>query len=305
MIEAVIGACISLGALGMVLGSMERAFPARRQRFFRPEWGTDALFFLGQYFVFGGLTAFVLAKVDGCFGVAALSGLRPWSAQIPLPLRALLALALGDVCIYWFHRACHRFDFLWRFHAVHHSSERLDFLAAYREHPFDGVCTVLLLNLPGIAIGLPFEALGGLIAFRGAWAIFIHSNVRVPLGPLRVLFGAPELHHYHHARVPRTLHNFANLAPWLDVLFGTYYLPSEHESYELGLTDPWPRGYVAQLLRPFGIQARWLGADQPPRSEAQSEAASAAPPSTPAPQGLGGPVSGTGTLGGRFAGSTH
>src|SRR6185503_15594219 len=79
------------------------------------------------------------------------------------------------------------------------------------------------------------------------------SNVSLPLGPLRVLFGAPDLHHFHHARVERTAHNFANLAPWLDLVFGTYHRPTEPETYPLGLSDPWPKGYLGQLVRPFRL----------------------------------------------------
>ena len=85
-------------------------------------------------------------------------------------------------------------------------------------------------------------------------AIFVHSNVRLPLGPFRWIFGAPELHHWHHARVPRTVHNFANLAPWLDLLFGTHHVPEGPEEYALGLDEPWPQGYLAQLIRPFAIR---------------------------------------------------
>src|SRR6185295_14241654 len=103
--------------------------------------------------------------------------------------------------------------------------------------------------------GFPLEVVAGVSAFRGMWAIFVHSNVRLPLGPLRLLLGAPELHHWHHARVARTEHNFANLAPWLDVLFGTHHLPEGEETYALGLSEPWPRGYVGQLLEPLGLGA--------------------------------------------------
>jgi hypothetical protein len=46
------------------------------------------------------------------------------------------------------------------------------------------------------------------------------------IGRLRVLLGAPELHH---SAVPRTLHNFSNLAPWTDVLFGTYHCPPRQD----------------------------------------------------------------------------
>ena len=198
--------------------------------------------------MFAGAVLVVLTQVHAV--IQPLS-LETWSEGLPLWSRVAMALMLGDLLTYWFHRACHHYEFLWRFHAVHHSAERLDWLAAHREHPLDGVLTLLCINLPGMLLGLPFAALGALIAFRGLWAIFIHSNVRLPLGPIRVLFGAPELHHWHHARVPTTRHNFANLAPYLDLLFGTYHRPCEPETYPLGLTDPWPRRYLAQLIRPF------------------------------------------------------
>src|SRR5439155_2128198 len=133
----------------------------------------------------------------------------------------------------------------------HHSAEHLDWLAAFREHPADGLLTQLVINLPAIALGVPSEALAVLIVFRGAWAIFVHANVRLPLGPLRVLCGAPELHRWHHARVRKADHNFANLAPWLDLLFGTYHCPTGAERYPLGLAEPWPRSYLGQLVRPF------------------------------------------------------
>ena len=42
---------------------------------------------------------------------------------------------LGDLLIYWGHRLQHHSALLWRFHAVHHSAEHLDWLAAHREHP--------------------------------------------------------------------------------------------------------------------------------------------------------------------------
>ncbi|MFO0564972.1 MAG: sterol desaturase family protein [Polyangiaceae bacterium] len=260
MIRALLGTALSFLALSVVFGGLERAFPARRgQAFLRSELGIDLLFFSGQYLVFSGLSTALLAAVEHALGLRGLS-LAAWSNSHPLWLRAVVALIAGDVLVYWFHRACHHFDLLWRFHAVHHSVERLDWLAAHREHPFDGMVTQLCQNLPGIVLGLPFEALGSLIVLRGMWAIFIHSNVRLPLGPLRYVLGAPELHHWHHARVERTLHNFANVAPWLDLMFGTFHVPEGEETYELGLVDAWPRGYFAQLVRPFGVRL-W---DRPP-----------------------------------------
>lgn len=249
----VASAAASLIVLVVVFVPLERTFPARAgQPFLRPRFGVDLCFFLGQYLVFSGVAAGVLTLVG--------SGIQAWApglgsgsplSRLPAWPTGILALMLGDVLVYWFHRACHHFDFLWRFHAVHHSAEHLDFLAAHREHPLDGLGTQLCQNLPAIALGLDFGAVAALAVLRGMWAIFIHSNVAIDIGPLRWILGAPELHHWHHARVERTSHNFANLAPWLDRLFGTYHRPTGPETYALGLTQPWPKGYLAQLVQPF------------------------------------------------------
>jgi sterol desaturase/sphingolipid hydroxylase (fatty acid hydroxylase superfamily) len=252
MITALTTAALSLVALVLVFGPLERVFPARRgQPALRREFVTDLAFFLGQSLLFAGLAVGFLMLVSGLLDPILPLSARTWSQDLPLWSRVGLALVLGDLLTYWFHRACHHFAILWRFHAVHHSAEHLDWLAAHREHPVDGMLTQLCVNLPGIVLGLSFVELGGLVVFRGLWAIFIHSNVRLPLGPLRLLLGAPELHHWHHARVAVTRHNFANLAPYLDALFGTYHRPPDPETYPLGLTDPWPRRYLAQLVRPF------------------------------------------------------
>jgi sterol desaturase/sphingolipid hydroxylase (fatty acid hydroxylase superfamily) len=250
MLDSLWYAASSFVILVVVFTPLEKLFPARAQAWFRREWLIDASFFLGQYLVFSAISYAVLGWVFAWLWPVIPGGALATVAVLPLWLQGLVALLLGDFFVYWFHRTCHQFSFLWRFHAVHHSSEQLDWLAAHREHPFDGICTQLFQNLPLVFFGFPPEILAGLAVFRGAWGIFIHSNVSLSVGPLRYVLGAPALHHWHHAR-GRTAHNFANLAPWLDVLFGTYHLPRGPETYPLGLDEPWPRGYAAQLVRPF------------------------------------------------------
>ena len=177
---------------------------------------------------------------------------QPWWAQ------AVEVVLLSDLFIYWGHRLQHRVGFLWRFHAIHHSAEHLDWLAAHREHPLDSIYTIGLINLPAFVLGFPLQTIVGFIAFRGIWAIYIHSNVRLPLGPLRSLIGSPELHHWHHDR-DRDAGNYANLSPLMDLLFGTYRCPT-HEPESFGLHEPMPRGYLAQMLWPLLPRTRrgWL-----------------------------------------------
>lgn len=250
-----IAAGASFALLAAVFIPLERAFAARpRQRILRRDTAVDACFFLGQYLLFSAAALAFLAWLAPHLRVHA-GALSTSLAALPVVAQGALALLLGDVCVYWWHRACHGVPVLWRFHAVHHSSTELDWLAAHREHPLDGLTTQLAINLPGIVLGVPLEVLAPVAVFRGVWAIFIHSNVRMPWLPavVRVALGAPELHHWHHARDVVTK-NFANLAPWVDVVFGTYERPPPsdgEERYALGLATPWPRRYLAQLVRPF------------------------------------------------------
>jgi sterol desaturase/sphingolipid hydroxylase (fatty acid hydroxylase superfamily) len=140
---------------------------------------------------------------------------------------------------------------LWRFHSIHHSAEHLDWLAAHREHPLDTVYTLTLINLPAFLLGFPVATLAGLVAFRGLWAIYIHSNVRLPIGPLRMLIGAPELHHWHHD-CARDAGNYANISPLMDLLFGTYRCP-DHEPEKFGIREKISPTWIGQMLHPFGV----------------------------------------------------
>lgn len=242
---------VSFFFLMLVFIPMEKLFPARKQRFFRPEWWVDLCFFLGQYLLWGGLVLLVLVQFHGWLQVLVPADFRAALAAQPWWLQVLEVVLLSDFTIYWGHRLQHRVPFLWRFHSIHHSAEHLDWLAAHREHPMDTVYTMGLINLPPFVLGFPLETLAGFIAFRGLWAIYIHSNVRLPLGPLRVLIGAPELHHWHHDKA-RDAGNYANISPLMDRIFGTYRCP-DHEPEAFGIHEPISRSYAGQMLHPF----RW------------------------------------------------
>jgi sterol desaturase/sphingolipid hydroxylase (fatty acid hydroxylase superfamily) len=241
--------------LGAVFIPLERAFAARAGRRLRdPSLRLDALFFLGQYVLWNGMTfAFLVwaqAWTERALGGTLLGAGWARFAALPFAAQVAAAVLLGDLAQYFFHRACHRFDWLWRIHAVHHSAERLDWLAAHREHPLDGLLTSLAGNLPAFLLGFRPAAIVPFLVFRGVWAVLVHANVRIPLGPFKWLLGAPQLHHWHHARVPRTTHNFANLAPFIDVVFRTHHDPGPDAVYAMGADVP-PRSYVGHLLAPL------------------------------------------------------
>jgi sterol desaturase/sphingolipid hydroxylase (fatty acid hydroxylase superfamily) len=236
--------------LCLLFRPLEMAFPAKQgQRFFRPAWWTDLCFFLGQYLLWSGLVFWLLILFSDWLHAVVPASFRAAVASQPLYLQIVEVVLLSDLCVYWGHRLQHRVRFLWRFHSIHHSAEHLDWLAAHREHPVDSIYTMTLINLPAFLLGFPLETLAGLIAFRGIWAIYIHSNVRLPIGPLRMLIGAPELHHWHHDR-DRDAGNYANISPLMDLLFGTYRCP-DHEPEIFGIKEPIARSYLGQMLHPF------------------------------------------------------
>ena len=254
LIETLLYAALSCGLsfvlLFAIFRPLELAFPAKAgQPVRRPAFWLDLCFFVGQYLLWNGLCLWLLLRFGTVVRHAVPGGLVAAVSAQPLWLLGIEVVLLGDLLIYWGHRLQHRVGFLWRFHAVHHSAEHLDWLAAHREHPVDTIFTIALVNLPVFAVGFPVEALAMFAAFRGVWAIFIHANVRLPIGPLRVLLGAPELHHWHHDR-DRDSGNYANVSPIFDVIFGTYRNPG-HEPEAFGLREPIPRSYLGQLAHPF------------------------------------------------------
>ncbi|MDF1702155.1 MAG: sterol desaturase family protein [Planctomycetota bacterium] len=246
---------ISLGILLLIFLPLELLFPGNRRgpgepRGLRKEYGTDLLFALGQYVLWTAPVVFVLVLVYEHSDALPLSGVRAFVGDQPFWLQFLGVILLCDIGIYWGHRLSHKYEFLWRFHRVHHTAEKVDWIAAYREHPFDNLYTRLIENLPAILLGFPLEALAGFAMFRGLWAIYIHSNVALEPGPLRYLLGSPRLHHWHHEIDRGGRVNFANLSPLMDLLFGTYYDPG-HMPERYGIPADVSHNYVVQLVDPL------------------------------------------------------
>ena len=169
----------------------------------------------------------------------------------------ILAMIVGEVGFYWGHRWSHEIPLLWRFHAVHHSAETIDFLVNTRAHPVDMVftrlCGLTLLYATGLAspVGPHAGLVPAIVLFVGsAWSFFIHANVRWRLGPFEEVLSSPAFHHWHHTLEDHKDHNYASMLPIMDRVFGTFYLPREWPA-AYGASTPMPRTLTGQLLEPF------------------------------------------------------
>ena len=221
------------------------------QSTFRRGWATDVLTGLMNGLLLYAALLLALSAIDSA-AAAAAPGVRAWIETRSLWAQAILALAVGDLGVYASHRLSHTVPWLWRFHAVHHSAEEMDWLVGFRFHPID----LLLLRVaslgPLVALHVTPAAIAIFIAVSGWQAWLVHANVRVPYGPLRWFVVSPEFHHWHHATERDAYDkNFASLVASWDVLFGTVHLPRGRRPLSYGIEDRVPDGWVERLFHPF------------------------------------------------------
>jgi lathosterol oxidase len=187
------------------------------------------------------------------FDWAAVPAVQARVGALPGLVQFGLLILVADFTQYWVHRAFHAVPALWRFHAVHHSAEQMDWLAGSRLHLVDVAVTRGLTYVPIYVLGFADGPLFAYLVVVSAQATFIHANVRFTFGPLKYLVATPQFHHWHHAADAEAVDkNFAVHLPVLDVLFGTAHLPDRWPSAygTIGGTPP-PRGFFRQLLWPF------------------------------------------------------
>ena len=178
--------------------------------------------------------------------------LRAAVARQPYWIQVIEAVILADLGFYVAHRLFHGVPWLWRFHAIHHSIQELDWLAGVRVHVLDQLATKGISMLPLLLLGfdaVPIAISAGIYFWH---SILLHANVRLTFGPLRWVIASPVFHHWHHAARPAAYgKNFAGQLSILDKLFGTMYMPEGQTPEKYGLEDTVPQTYISQMLYPF------------------------------------------------------
>ena len=122
--------------------------------------------------------------------------------------------------VYWWHRARHASNMLWRiFHQLHHSPHRIQAFTAFYAHPADFLCNTLIVNLVAyLLLGLSVSGAAWAALWVGLFEIWEHVNIRTPRW-LGYIIVRPEMHRIHHER-EKHVNNYG-LPVW-DMIFGTY-----------------------------------------------------------------------------------
>ncbi|MDB5848676.1 MAG: sterol desaturase [Rhodoferax sp.] len=244
--------------LTALFAPLERWFALHPGKLLRRQIGMD----VGYYFLSSLLPAALLSLPVALMATAG-QALMPaaWRQALQaLPWWALLlaGIVLADFGAYWGHRLCHEIPWLWRFHAIHHSAEHMDFMVNTRAHPVDMVVVRMFALAPVTLLGLgganaQGSLLPAVITIVAAMSgFFVHANLRCRLGALEWLVTSPAFHHWHHSRVEHINRNYAATFPWIDRIFGTHHLPAEWPS-QYGLAEPGPTTLATQLIGPFGF----------------------------------------------------
>jgi len=142
---------------------------------------------------------------------------------------SVVGILIYELFHYWYHRAAHHFDWLWRnAHQMHHSAESLDPFGAYWLHPLDTILFTTLSSLvffPLLGLNTSAGVIGAL--FLTFNALFQHANIRTPKW-VGWIVQRPESHGVHRARGVHR-YNYSDLPLW-DILFGTFRNPRDFES---------------------------------------------------------------------------
>jgi sterol desaturase/sphingolipid hydroxylase (fatty acid hydroxylase superfamily)/outer membrane protein assembly factor BamB len=192
----------------------------------------------------------LIAAVGLVFGGREPSGFPV--RELPLWAQCVIILLLQDVMMYWMHRAFHT-RFAWRFHAVHHSPTVLDWLSTVRFHPINTFLEFTVADVVVLLLGFSPQALLVLAPFNIVYSAMVHANLNWTFGPLRFVFASPVFHRWHHTREQEGRNrNFAPTFPFLDLAFGTFFMPPGRLPVEFGVGEAdFPRGFWGQLIYPF------------------------------------------------------
>jgi lathosterol oxidase len=248
---------LNLLLLALLFIPLEKLWPLHRRTVFRPGWTTDTGYFFVSHLLVQGSTLLTLMPATVFFRWAVHPAVQGAVRSMPGALQFLACAVVADVTEYAVHRLFHRLRWLWPFHAVHHSSQSMDWLAGSRLHVVDVVLTRGLTFVPLFVLGFDRAPLVAYLVFVSLHAVFIHANVSWTFPRwVEALVVTPRFHHWHHAIEAEAIDkNFAVHFPWIDRLFGSYYGPPGQWPAAYGIAGhPVPEGFVTQLVYPVSTR---------------------------------------------------
>ncbi|MBV1922842.1 MAG: sterol desaturase family protein [Flavobacteriaceae bacterium] len=241
---------------------LEMVMPWRKnQSIIRKDFWLDGFYMFFNFFIF----AIIISGVYQILGILfneigvskyafAIIEINHW----PMWAQLLVFFVIIDFVQWFTHVLLHRYDFLWRFHQVHHSVKEMGFAAHLRYHWMENIFYKPLKTI-GVMILGGFEPEQAYIVHFFAITIghLNHANIKITWGPLKYIFNNSVMHLYHHVKaLPKERFHGVNfgisLSLW-DYIFKTNYIPEESGTVEIGFPgeETFPKGFFGQLVSGF------------------------------------------------------
>ena len=238
----------------LIFSPIEVLWPAYpEQKVFRKEWLLDIGYFLSTHLPIQVTSFLILLPATQLTTYLGISAVLDSMGHLPWVVQFLLAVLVADLCEYFLHRMFHTVPFLWRFHAIHHSSKALDWIAGSRAHLVEDVVVRGGMLIPMMLV-FPQDIIVAYLLWVTIHATWAHCNFRPTIKWLEPFLVQPRFHHWHHTAQREAIDkNFAIHFPWIDRLFGTYYFPEDGswpEAYGLD-NEKMPEGFWRQFFYPF------------------------------------------------------
>ena len=137
--------------------------------------------------------------------------------------KGILAFAFFDLAIYAWHFASHKYEWLWRFHKVHHCDKSFNVSTGFRFHVFDLLLEILYKCVFVVVIGVDAYLVLSIEIIELFFIFFHHANIRVTNEEkISQVIITPSLHRTHHSTL-RSEHdsNYGIVLAIWDRMFGT------------------------------------------------------------------------------------
>lgn len=244
---------LDLLLMTLIFSPIEVLWPAYpKQSVFRNEWLLDVGYFLSTHLPIRVTTFLILLPATQVIHMLGNEGLQQAVSSLPWLVQFFLAVLMADLVEYGVHRALHEVPWLWRFHAIHHSSKALDWIAGSRAHLVDDLIIRGVMLIP-MMFTFSQDIITAYLLFVTIHATWAHTNFGPNIKWLEPYLVLPRFHHWHHTSQKEAIDkNYSIHFPWIDKLFGTYYLPKEGWPETYGLNnEPLPAGFWGQAFYPF------------------------------------------------------
>lgn len=139
------------------------------------------------------------------------------------PVKWVASFILFDFVVYVWHYLGHRFEWLWRFHKIHHSDKSFHVTTGLRFHVFDQLLEVIVKCVCAVIIGVDARVVVVCEVSRMLFVLFHHANVAIPGERwLSYVIITPSLHRAHHSTL-RSEHdsNYGIVLAVWDIIFRT------------------------------------------------------------------------------------